>query len=639
MASLLHWSFLYRIKESIILSTMQTVSAPVQAKKVSAIDQLLVAALSGIFLFFLVAGASLIGFQFANAGKIYPGVSVAGIDMSGLTPVQAAASLSAQITYPQTGRIYLQDGQQAWRVTPADMGLYLDPETTVAQAFKVGRSSNLLENLLTRLRVLQAPINFPPVMVFDQRQAQLYFTNLSSQVNRPLIEANVGLNGTEVVVRAGQTGRELDLRTSLERVSALIQSMQDGVVQLAVIETRPVILDATLQAELARKILSQPLTLQLPPTETEKLGPWSFDVKTLASMLTVAKVQKPDGSANFEVTVDSSKLGTFLKNLAPSLARTGKNARFTFNDKTRQLEVIEHAVIGRALDVNATLKAVQQSLEKGEHSVPLVVTITNPPANDNTKAEELGIRELVRQEISYFYGSSTGRIQNITAAAAKFHGVLVPPGAVFSMSDTIGDISLDNGFAEALIIYNGRTVKGVGGGVCQVSTTLFRTAFFAGYPIVERSAHAYRVSYYEKVAGNKIDARLAGLDATVFVPLVDFKFKNDSSSWLLMETYVNPKTATLTWKFYSTNDGRKATWETTGLTNIVPAPDPVYRENPDLPKGKINHIDYAVEGADVAVTRTVTRDGKVILKDVIRTHYVPWPDQYEYGPGTELPNP
>ena len=80
-------------------------------------------------------------------------------------------------------------------------------------------------------------------------------------------------------------------------------------------------------------------------------------------------------------------------------------------------------------------------------------------------------------------------------------------------------------------------------------------------------------------------------------------------------------------------------WDTTGLTNIVPAPDPVYRENTDLPKGKIMHIDYAVEGADVAVTRTVSRDGKVVIKDVVRTHYVPWPDQYEYGPGTELPTP
>ena len=167
--------------------------------------------------------------------------------------------------------------------------------------------------------------------------------------------------------------------------------------------------------------------------------------------------------------------------------------------------------------------------------------MTKPPASDDTTAEQLGIRELVRQEVSYFYGSSSCRIQNITAAASKFHGVLVPPGAVFSMADTIGDISLDNGFAEALIIYNGTTVKGVGGGVCQVSTTLFRTVFFGGYPIVERYAHAYRVSYYEKVAGNHDDPRLAGLDATVFVPLVDFKVQKRLRQLAVDGNYVNRK--------------------------------------------------------------------------------------------------
>ena len=294
-----------------------------------------------------------------------------------------------------------------------------------------------------------------------------------------------------------------------------------------VIETKPVILDASAQADLARKILSAPLELHMPETMPDKLGPWTFDIKTLAGMLNVERVKQDDGSEKYEVSVDSSKLRTFLTNLAPSLAQDPQNARYIFNDDTHQLEVIQHAVIGRTLDIEGTLNAVQGNLSRNDHTVPLVFTLNKPPASDNTTAADLGIRELVAQQVSYFYGSSAARIQNITAAASKFHGVLVPPGGIFSMADTIGDISLDNGYAEALIIYNGMTVTGVGGGVCQVSTTLFRTVFFAGYPVVQRYAHAYRVSYYEKVAGNRIDPRLAGLDATVFVPLVDFKFKND----------------------------------------------------------------------------------------------------------------
>ena len=166
-------------------------------------------------------------------------------------------------------------------------------------------------------------------------------------------------------------------------------------------------------------------------------------------------------------------------------------------------------------------------------------------------ASDLGITELVHEESSYFFGSSSARIHNIEVAAGEFHGLLIAPGQTFSMAASMGDVSLDAGYTEALIIFDGRTIEGVGGGVCQVSTTLFRAAFFAGFPIVERHPHAYRVSYYEKTAGNRRDPNLAGLDATVYVPIVDLKFTNDTPYWLLMETYVNRSASRITWKFYS----------------------------------------------------------------------------------------
>jgi len=213
----------------------------------------------------------------------------------------------------------------------------------------------------------------------------------------------------------------------------------------------------------------------------------------------------------------------------------------------------------------------------------------------------------------------------------------VAPGETFSMGNVLGDVSLENGFAEALIIYGGRTIKGVGGGVCQVSTTLFRTVFNAGFPVVERYSHAYRVSYYEKDASNNIDPNLAGLDATVYFPLVDFKFTNDTPYWLLMETDVNVDARTLTWKIYSTPDGRSVTWETTGPTNVVPAPSPIFEENPDLSADQIKQVDYAAQGADVNVTRTVWRNGQVYFTDQFQTHYQPWAAICDYGPGTEDP--
>ena len=158
-------------------------------------------------------------------------------------------------------------------------------------------------------------------------------------------------------------------------------------------------------------------------------------------------------------------------------------------------------------------------LRAGEHNMALAVDYSDPPVTDSMTGEQLGITELVQSTTSYFRGSSkSAHAEYRDGLGSKFHGLLVAPGETFSMAEAIGDISLDNGYAEALIIFGGRTIKGVGGGVCQVSTTLFRNGFFAGFPVVERYPHAYRVGYYEQNAQAATTPNLAGLDATVFVP-------------------------------------------------------------------------------------------------------------------------
>ena len=276
-----------------------------------------------------------------------------------------------------------------------------------------------------------------------------------------------------------------------------------------------------------------------------------------------------------------------------------------------------------------------EKIQSGQHQTTLIMKTVDPAVKDDSLAADLGITELVAETTSYFHGSDTARVQNIRVSAQSFHGLLVAPGEVFSMAKYLTDISLDNGYAEAPIIVGDQTVDGVGGGICQVSTTLFRNAFFGGFPIIERHAHAYRVGYYEQQSNGWSDSNLAGLDATVYVPLVDFKFRNDTPYWLLMETYAT--NTSLTWKFYSTGDGRQVSWWTTGITNVVSPPDDVYREDPTLPTGEIRQVDWPVYGATVEAYRTVTRDGEVHLSDTIRTVYTAWPAGYKYGPGTDIP--
>jgi vancomycin resistance protein YoaR len=220
----------------------------------------------------------------------------------------------------------------------------------------------------------------------------------------------------------------------------------------------------------------------------------------------------------YQIGINNQALDAYLNTLAPEIARGTQNARFIFNDDTHLLEVIRPSAPGRSL-ISLPPSAINQRLLAGEHAITLPIAIIQPEVSDTATGEQLGITGNVAVYTSYFRGSTTERMQNIETAAANFHGLLVPPGATFSMADVMGDVSLDSGYAEAWIIFGGRTIKGVGGGVCQVSTTLFRTAFFAGYPIVERYQHAYRVGYYEQTARG-YDSSLAGLDATVFVPMV-----------------------------------------------------------------------------------------------------------------------
>ncbi len=584
---------------------------------------------------FLLGLVSFIGvYHYDHAGVIFPGVSVAGVDVAGLTVAEAANQLRAAIPYSAAGSIAFQDGSTIWIAKPIELGFILDPNASAAAAYAVGRTTDPGYALAAQFQF--ATLDLPPQYIYNEAAALAYLQNLAATINVPTVEANLGLNGTEVIVHSGQVGRELHIQPALDALLPQLQTLTDGLILLEVEETPPVIFDAAAQAEVARQILSAPLVIRDPDAPVDAPVEWVIAPAALAGMLTIERVTLPEGGEQYQVGIRTAELSDFLAEIAPGLAISPQDARFIFNDETRQLENIQPSITGRALLVEASLERINQQLAAGSHRIDLAFDYALPAVTSDSTAEQLGITELVAAQTSYFVGSSASRIQNIRVAAGRFHGVVVPPGATFSMADIIGDVSLDTGFAEALIIFGDRTIKGVGGGVCQVSTTLFRTAFFGGFQIDERYSHAYRVYYYEQAnASGATNSNLAGLDATVYVPLVDFKFTNDTPNWLLMETYVT--NTSLTWKFYSTSDGRSVEWETTGLQNKEEPPKPLYEENPSLKKGEIRQVDWAVEGADVTVTRTVIRNGAVIHEDVFTTHYAPWRAVYEYGPGTKIP--
>ncbi|MGD8822415.1 MAG: VanW family protein, partial [Anaerolineales bacterium] len=554
-----------------------------------------------------------------------PGVSAAGVSLTGMDRQGIVDALQDQLTYPQTGWVLLSDGDQAWSARPVELGISIDYQAMADQALAAGREGALF-GWGNQIGAWYSGRSISPIVLFDRVVGNFYLSNLAAQIDQPTLEASLQVVGTGIETEPGQVGRRVDVPLTLDLLAVPAAHLRDAEVPLVIVENPPRVLDASEEAQTARWILNQPLTLTADEGEEWVLQPYE-----MAEMMRFDIVEDEANGAYYQVGLDPMALYAFLEPLAPDLERRAENARFIFNDDTGQLDLLQEAVNGRSLNFPQSIQAINDRLLDGGHNVNLVFDTEAPQVTSEATAEELGISEPVSVVSSYFYGSSPERVQNIRTASSAFHGLLLAPGETLSMAEVLGDVSLDNGYAEALIIYGDRTIKGVGGGVCQVSTTLFRAVFFGGYQIDERHPHAYRVSYYEQGPGSPGP----GLDATVFVPQVDFQFTNDSEYWLLLETYVYGNQ--LLWKFYSTSDGRVVEWSS-NEGNRVDAPEPLYRLNDELEKGEINQIDYEADGLDVTVYRTVTRNGEVLHEDIIKTHYLPWRAIYEYAPGTDLPD-
>jgi len=576
---------------------------------------------------------ALSAFHVAYKGRIFPGLNVAGINVGGLTPTDAALKID-QVHRQSPSMLTVNYLSQPIQLDPALLGIAVDPVACAVDAFAFGRSSNPIRWVAEQLLIFLPSIDIAPTYIFDQAIAVDYLQRIKAFYDQPMVDASISVDGTLVQTTTPQTGSSLEIPESLKAIQESIQSPFHNDVQLHVEILEPDRIEIEGAAASTQKFLQRDFVITTPNDHDRAAAQWTIAPETLAQMLTFEK------NGDQETKVLTPKLRedwtmNLLLSIAQEIDRNPQNSRFIFNDDTRELDLLLSAKDGAAVDPHQSLLNIQQALQAGNSTAELKIDVLPPEVPDDAAALDLGITELVQAESSYFFGSDQARIQNIEKAANEFHGLLVPPGETFSMADAMGDITLDNGYAEALIIFNGKTIEGIGGGVCQVSTTLFRTAFFAGFPITERHPHAYRVSYYEKTASNQRDANLAGLDATVFIPLVDLKFINDTPHWLLMETYINKPANRLTWKFYSTRKNQEVLWTTTGPTNIIEPQEPIYQLNSDLSSGEIDQVDWEAKGAEITVIRTVIRDDSAHLEDRFYTKYEPWRAVYEYGPGTE----
>lgn len=323
-----------------------------------------------------------------------------------------------------------------------------------------------------------------------------------------------------------------------------------------------------------------------------------------------------------------AELEKLLSGMIETISIPPTEALFTFQNG--KVVAFRPSLDGQEVDIK-TIKNILQaktitvvtSQRPQTINIPVPIKVVKPKVTTD-KINNLGIRELIGTGSSLFQGSIQNRIYNITLAATRLNGILVAPDEVFSFNKALGDVSAFTGYKQAYIIQNGRTVLGDGGGVCQVSTTLFRAILNAGLPIVERNAHAYRVGYYEQDSS-------PGIDATIYVPSVDLKFKNDTGNYILIESFIDPTYERLTFLLYGTKDNREISISKPIITSQAPPPSPLYQDDPTLLKGTLRQIDFPAWGASVFFTREVKKDGKVIISEKFISNYQPWQAVYLRG--------
>jgi vancomycin resistance protein YoaR len=584
----------------------------------------------GLSLLLLILVLLLLGsvwiFEALHANRIYPGVSVWGIHVGGLAPDVAAAKLVADFRL-DAPLISLLGPDGSWDVRPSDLGLQLQAGPTLEHAFELGRGLSWSASLGAHLDLLIVGVDIPPILTYEQSVSRHYLETVAEELYVAPIDAQLVFEGIRPLVVTPQPGSELDVEATLTLLSPVVTGMTAAEVPLILLEVPPRVTDAEAARAEAEKLLSRPLTLVLTDPREGDPGPWVIQPEKLVEMV---EVQVENGV--IRTSLDEASMRATLEKLAPALTIDPIDARLHFEDSTQQLEPISESAEGRRLDVEASAHHIATSLAEGNHEVALLMEDVPPLYPDDATAHELGIVDLVAEGESYFIGSPSGRDHNIRLAATKFDGLVISPGETFSFNRYLGEVTAEAGYDESYITAGEQLEMGIGGGICQVSTTAFRAAFWGGYPITERWYHGQRVSYYELRGGG------VGMDATVFSPHVDMKFVNDRSAPLLIETEVGEGTHRLVFRFYSTDDGRRVEKAETKVTDETQPGPPIYELDEDLAPGTVTKWQSPVGGLTATLERRVyDESGEELYHDTFVSKYEPRRAAYHYGPGYQPP--
>ena len=543
-------------------------------------------------------------YHLAFSNRTLPGLYVSNISFSGLNKTQVEKKLDDIDEFTKV-KWQLVIGGNAYVVEAKDLGYELNKDALVNQLFLLGREKNILTSFKTKLVSLTSGYNVEPIYNIDQAKYNKFVSTIIENVTSSYSDAKYVLSADgnlEIIPHQnGFTISEKKVKDTID--SKYLQLSKSTKITLSFDVIKPQITSEilVLTFDSISNFIEREFKIEY------KNQSWTPSKQEKLEMITIAN----GIGINFDQPL--------LKQVVD----------FVNNPKTVEVFEVENGKVTKFVPANDGV-LVDQDLFINDLvdaiSTPQVLRVQVPvKISSVSKGEnEYGVKELIGSGETTYFHSAVNRVFNVNLAATKVTGILVAPEEIFSFANAVGEVSASTGYKQGYIIYNNKTILGDGGGLCQVSTTLFRAILDAGLPVVTRTGHAYRVSYYEQNSD-------PGFDATVFVPSVDLKFKNDTGNYLLIISESKPEEFYLKYSIYGTSDGRKVTITKPVITSVSKPPDTVYQDDPTLPKGTTKQIEWATWGAKVEFSRTVERGGKVIYQDLFKTNYSPWANAFLIG--------
>ncbi len=573
--------------------------------------------------------------------RVFPGVFTAGIDLGGNTPEEARARLQQAVdNWNARGLVIEAEGKAMTLTTTVsaigDLDLTyelmeFDVADTVRLAMAIGHGRDRFTNVLAGFRGLLRSATIPPTLFIDRAAIEKILRENFSQLERPARNARVVLSndGQALTVTPSETGMTFFYQRAVDDVVAAFRAFRHPPVALALERDEPEVRTDDAMASLPaveRLFLTLPRSVELRAQEGELLATLPLERDLVAGWLELRR----DNSGVVTLTLGSG-LETWLDERLSGFESLPVEARFVLKDG--RVSEFQQSRDGTVLKRAVAAAALREALLSANALEPIVLSLERvSPSVTTSEANPLGIRELIGFGTSNFKGSPKNRRHNIATGVAKLNGIIIPPGEEFSLVEALGKIEKETGYLPELVIKGDRTIPEYGGGLCQIGTTVFRAAMSAGFPILERKNHSYRVRYYEP----------AGTDATIYPPKPDFRFQNDTPAAVVLITKIIGDE--LRFEFWGTSDGRKAERTNSKISNIVRPPPTKLIETTDLAPGKKKCTEIAHDGADTVFTYTVTMPDGEKREQVFKSHYRPWqavcligvkPEEKEKGPGSE----